>query len=67
MRINMGSKTNKAMQKRLKITRRGKVLKRKGGQIHYRAKKKRTLKLQLKKRESFNIPPKQLKQYLPYH
>lgn len=62
----MTTKTKKALLKRLKITRRGKILIRKGGQIHFRAKKKRAKKLSQKKWRKFKISKKELKQYLPY-
>ncbi len=60
------TKTNKALLKRLKITRRGKVLVRKGGQIHFRAKKSRKKELSQKKWQEFKISKKQIKQLLPY-
>ncbi len=59
-------KTNKSLLKRLKITRKGKILIRKGGQIHFRAKKKRSKALSGKAWREFNISKKQLKRYLPY-
>ena len=60
------AKTNKALQKRVKITRKGKVLIRKGGKIHFRAKQNRSKQLKNKKWREFNISRKQLKQLLPY-
>ncbi len=60
------AKTNKALQKRVKITRKGKVLIRKGGKIHFRAKQNRSKQLKNKKWREFNISKKQLKQLLPY-
>ncbi len=60
------AKTNKALQKRVKITRQGKVLIRKGGKIHFRAKQNRSKQLKNKKWREFNISKKQLKQLLPY-
>jgi len=60
------AKTNKALRKRVKITRRGKILIRKGGQIHFRAKKSRKKELIQKKWREFKISKKQLKQLLPY-
>ncbi len=61
------AKTNKALSKRLtKITREGKILVRKGGQIHFLAKKKRAKALSQKKWREFKISKKLLKQYLPY-
>jgi ribosomal protein L35 len=60
------TKTNKSLSKRIKITRRGKVLIRKGGQIHFRAKKSRKKELNQKRWREFKISKKQLKQLLPY-
>ena len=59
-------KTNKAFAKRLKTTKRGKVLKRNPNQNHFRARKKRSFKLDAKRFTDFDIPKKQLKKYLPY-
>lgn len=41
-------KTNKSMTKRLRITRTGKILRRQGGQDHFRAKKSRAKELNKK-------------------
>lgn len=62
----MNVKTNKSLAKRLKITKRGKVLRRKPGHNHFRAKKSRSFELGIKRWEHFNISKKELKQYLPY-
>ena len=61
------AKTNKSLQKRLRITRRGKVLIRKGGKIHFRAKQKRSKQLGQKRFGELNISKKELGQYLPYN
>lgn len=58
------TKTNKSLQKRLKITRSGKVLIRKGGKIHFRAKQKRSKQLGKKRWGELNIGKKELGQYL---
>ena len=42
------AKTNKSVTKRLKTTRTGKVLRRQGGQNHFRAKKSRAAELNKK-------------------
>ena len=55
------------MKKRLKITRKGKILIRKGGQIHFRAKKRRAKELRQKRLREFNIGKKTLGQYMPYN
>lgn len=60
-------KTNKSFAKRLKITRQGKILRRKGGQIHFRAKKSREKEFAHKKWGEFDITKKKLGQYLPYN
>ncbi len=60
-------KTNKALKKRLKITRKGKILIRKGGQIHFRAKKRRAKELCLKRLKQLEIRKKTLGRYLPYN
>lgn len=57
-------KTRKAVLKRLKITRRGKVLARRIGQNHFLAKQSRTKKLRKKALAPFNIKAKQLANYL---
>lgn len=59
-------KTNKAFQKRLKVTRRGKILVRVPGQNHFNAKARRIKQLHQKGLAIFNIPKKDLKHYLPY-
>jgi ribosomal protein L35 len=38
-------KTNKALMKRIKVTRQGKILSRQGGQNHFRAKSRRRAQL----------------------
>lgn len=60
------TKTNKALKKRVKITRKGKILIRKGSQIHFRAKKRRAKQLRLKRMREFEIRKKILGKYLPY-
>jgi ribosomal protein L35 len=60
------TKTNKSFSKRLKVTRKKKVLGRKAGQDHFNAKKPRAKQLHQKKWKNFNISNKKLKQYLPY-
>lgn len=58
-------KTNKSLEKRLKITRRGKVLARQSGQNHFKAKANRSKQLNQKKLVLFNIKTKTLNRYLP--
>lgn len=59
------TKTNKSLRKRLKVTKKGKVLARKPGKGHFNAKQKRTKQLQGRKRQAFDIKDKLLGQYLP--
>lgn len=58
-------KTNKSFQKRLRVTKTGKVLARKTGQNNFLAKKKRKTQLNKKGLESFCIDKKTLGKYLP--
>ncbi len=59
------AKTNKSLKKRLRITRNGKILIRKGGKVHFRAKQKRSKQLGQKRWGELNISKKELGQYLP--
>lgn len=59
-------KTNKSFRKRLKLTRKGRVLKRKPGKNHFNAKESRSKQINKKGFEDFNIKNKELKHYLPY-
>lgn len=58
-------KTKKSLLKRLKLTRKGKILKRKSGQNHFRAKSSRKKQLAQKRWQSFDIKKKNLGRYLP--
>jgi ribosomal protein L35 len=60
------AKTNKSFQKRLRITRSGKVLSRIPGQNHFNAKERRTKQLKQRGWQDFNIDKKTLKYYLPH-
>ena len=60
------AKTNKSFSKRLKITKTGKVLARKPGQDHFRAKKSGAKELDVKRWKKFNISKSDLKKFLPY-
>ncbi|MBI4692342.1 MAG: hypothetical protein HY773_02825 [Candidatus Terrybacteria bacterium] len=59
------SKTNKSLSKRLKITKKGKVLARTAGHCHFNAKQKRSKQLTGKRLQSFDINKKELGKYLP--
>ena len=58
-------KTNKSLLKRLKITKTGKVLARRGGQNHFNAKESRSKQLASKGWFDLKIKTKTLKNYLP--
>jgi ribosomal protein L35 len=60
-------KTNKSLLKRLKITKNGKVMARKGGKNHFNAKESRSKQLANKGWSEFKIKSKILKNYLPNH
>lgn len=58
-------KTNKSLLKRLRVTKKGKVLSRVPGHCHFNAKQKRSKQLTIKKMQSFDIDKKTLGHYLP--
>ena len=64
--MTMSVKTNKSFAKRLKITKRGKVLKRKAGQDHFRAKQSRSEQLAKKGWGNFDVIKKSLDRFLPH-
>ncbi len=59
------AKTNKSFLKRLRITRRGKVLARMPGKNHFNARASGAKQLRQKGLQSFNIAKKTLKRFLP--
>ncbi len=61
----MSIKTNKSYSKRLKITRTGKILARKGGQNHFNAKESRAKQLSNKRQVNFIIKTKAASHLLP--
>lgn len=61
------AKTNKSFSKRLRVTKKGAVLRRKPGQDHFNAKQSRKKQLSQKKTEHFNIKKKKLGQFLPFN
>lgn len=63
----MPGKTNKSFAKRLKLTNKGKVLSRRPGQDHFKAKEPRKTQLHQKKLQDFNISKKDLGKYLPFN
>lgn len=60
-----GFKTNKAYRKRLRVTKKGKILSRKSGQDHFNAKASRKKQLSQKRLRVFSISNKNLSRYLP--
>lgn len=61
-----GQKTNKSFSKRLKITRKGKVLARKPGQNHFNAKESGGKSLSKKGFANFTISSKNLGRFLQH-
>ena len=59
-------KTNKSLSKRLKITKKGKIIARKPGFNHFNAKQKRTTQLAGKKRSDFKLKNKDKSHLLPF-
>jgi len=62
--MNITRKSKKTFLKRLKVTKRGKVLSRKPGQNHFRAKQRRSKQLTEKRLQNFGINKKTLGKYL---
>ncbi|OGI70395.1 hypothetical protein A3A09_00050 [Candidatus Nomurabacteria bacterium RIFCSPLOWO2_01_FULL_42_20] len=60
-------KTNKSFTKRLKITKKGKILARKPGFNHFNAKQSRRYQLAGKKLQSFKIKNKLKSFLIPYN
>lgn len=58
-------KTNKSFKKRIKVTRKGKILSRKSGHGHFNAKQKRIKQLDQKKHRTIKMSNKNLGKYLP--
>lgn len=61
----MSIKTNKSLTKRLKITKKGKILSRVPGFNHFNAKQSRTKQLSAKKPNEQNFSNKVKRTYLP--
>lgn len=60
----MSIKTNKSLTKRLKVTKKGKIIARTPGFNHFNAKQSRTKQLGGKKGQSFPISNKEARTYL---
>ena len=58
-------KTNKSFTKRIKTTPQGKLLARKPGQNHFRAKKSRAEKLDLKRPNAISLHTRTTRRFLP--
>lgn len=57
-------KTNKSYKKRLKLTKKGKVIARKPGQCHFNAKESRTEQLDKKRSQSIQLSNKSAARFL---
>ncbi len=64
--MGKGMKTNKSFSKRLKLTKNGKVIARKGGFNHFNAKQSRTTQLAGRKGKNFLIKNKPKSHLLPF-
>lgn len=58
-------KTNKSLTKRLRVTRQGKVLARRGGQNHFNAKESRNKQLGAKRQVVIQLTNKAKARFLP--
>lgn len=58
-------KTNKSFSKRLKVTKKGKILSRKSGQNHFNAKASRKSQLKRKGNTDFIMTNKQISRFIP--
>lgn len=59
-----GLKTNKAFMKRLKVTRRGKIVARKPGQNHFNAKESSASQMAGNRSQEMHYPKKVLQKYI---
>jgi ribosomal protein L35 len=57
-------KTNKSYQKRIKLTKNGKIVVRRGGKNHFNAKESRKSQLKGKRSRIFTLPNKPKSRYL---
>jgi ribosomal protein L35 len=57
-------KTNKAFTKRMKITRKGKLIARKPGQNHFNAKESRNTQMSGRRTQSITVTPKVAQRYI---
>jgi ribosomal protein L35 len=61
----MSTKTNKSFSKRLKVTKNGKVLARRGGKNHFNAKESRSSQLSGKRYAEFKMTKNDIGHYMP--
>jgi ribosomal protein L35 len=59
-------KTNKAFMKRLKVTRRGKIVARKPGQNHFNAKEGRNTQMVGNRTQRLTLTPKVAQRYIKF-
>lgn len=59
-------KTNKSFSKRLKVTKKGKVIARRPGRNHFNAKESRVKQLAKKTNKKITLKPKAQSRFLPY-
>jgi len=59
-------KTNKSFKKRLKITKKGKIIARKSGFNHFNARQSSTTRLTGRKGQEFTLSNKNKSRFLPY-
>ena len=62
----MAKKTNQAFDKRIRVTKKGKLVVAKAGQRHYNAKMKRSKQLNQKRDMTIKLSNKELGNYLPH-
>lgn len=58
-------KTNKSYTKRLRVTKKGKIIARKPGKNHFNAKESRSTQLSGKRTAEFQMTNKQIARFLP--
>jgi ribosomal protein L35 len=59
-----GNKTNKSFAKRMKVTRRGKLVARKPGQNHFNAKESANTQMNNSRTQNIKLSPKVMQRYI---
>ncbi len=59
-------KTNKSFKKRLKVTKRGKLVARRPGQNHFNAKEAQSGRMARKRKASFSLNSKLVSKFMPH-